>query len=93
MAKIAVEKEIHSRKIKTPNAIYNILGTVWRLFMYKQYNVHYTFKKDFRKEEGPYFWVRYNPGSKSLQESVIFLFTKGISVEFTVENLFLLILI
>ena len=57
MAKIAVEKEIHSRKIKIPNAIYNILGTVWRLFMYKKYNVHYTFKKDFRKEKGPYFFI------------------------------------
>ena len=57
MAKKAVEKQIHSRKITTPNALYNILGTVWRLFMYKQYNVHYTFKKDFRKEPGPYFFI------------------------------------
>ena len=57
MAKVAVEKEIHSRKITPPNAIYDILGTVWRLFMYKQYNVHYTFKKDFRKEKGPYFFI------------------------------------
>jgi 1-acyl-sn-glycerol-3-phosphate acyltransferase len=57
MEKVTVEKQIHSRKIKTPNAIYNILGTVWRLFMYKQYNVHYTFKKDFRKEPGPYFFI------------------------------------
>ena len=55
--KKTVEKQIHSRKITTPNAIYNILGTVWRLFMYKQYNVHYTFKKDFRKEPGPYFFI------------------------------------
>ena len=57
MAKKAVEKQIHSRKITAPNALYNILGTVWRLFMYKQYNVHYTFKKDFRKEPGPYFFI------------------------------------
>ena len=57
MAKNTVEKQIHSRKIRTPNAIYNILGTVWRLFMYKKYNVHYTFKTDFRKEPGPYFFI------------------------------------
>ena len=55
--KNTVEKQIHSRKIRTPNAIYNILGTVWRLFMYKKYNVHYTFKTDFRKEPGPYFFI------------------------------------
>ncbi len=57
MAKQTVEKQIHSRKIAQPNAIYNVLGTVWRLFMYKQYNVHYTFKKDFRNEPGPYFFI------------------------------------
>ena len=57
MERTTVEKQIHSRKINSPNAIYNILGTVWRLFMYKKYNVHYTFKKDFRKEPGPYFFI------------------------------------
>ena len=57
MAKTPVEKQIHSRKIASPNAIYSILGQVWHLFMYKQYNVHYTFKKDFRKEPGPYFFI------------------------------------
>ena len=55
--KMTVEKKIHSRKITTPNAIYDILGTVWRLFMYKQYNVHYTFKTDPRKDSGPYFLI------------------------------------
>ena len=57
MAKITVEKQIHSRKIASPNGIYSILGTVWRLFMYKKYNVHYTFKTDFRKEKGPCFFI------------------------------------
>lgn len=57
MEKITVEKQIHSRKITPPNALYNVLGTVWRLFMYKKYNVHYTFKKDFRKEPGPWFFI------------------------------------
>ena len=57
MTKQTVEQQIHARKISPPNAIYDILGTVWRLFMYRQYNVHYTFKKDFRKEPGPYFFI------------------------------------
>ena len=57
MRKQTVENEIHSRKISPPNFMYNLLGTVWRLFMYKQYNVHYTFKKDFRKEPGPCFFI------------------------------------
>ena len=55
--KKTVEKQIHSRKITAPNAIYDILGTVWRLFMYKQYNVHYTFRTDPRKDPGPYFLI------------------------------------
>ena len=57
MKEITVEKAIHSRKITRPNALYNILGTVWKLFMYKKYNVHYTFKTDFRKEQGPFFFI------------------------------------
>ena len=57
MKNITVEKSIHSRKITRPNALYNILGTVWKPFMYKKYNVHYTFKTDFRKEQGPFFFI------------------------------------
>jgi len=57
MSKTTVESAIHSRKITRPNAIYNILGTVWELFMYKKYNVHYTFKTDFRKQQGPFFFI------------------------------------
>ena len=57
MKNMTVEKSIHSRKITRPNALYNILGTVWKLFMYKKYNVHYTFKTDFRKEQGPFFFI------------------------------------
>ena len=55
--KQTVAKSIRSRKITPPNAIYNILGTAWKLFMYKKYNVHYTFKTDFRKESGPFFLI------------------------------------
>ena len=57
MAKKTVEKQIHSRKISAPNGIYPLLGNIWRLFVYKNYNVHYTFKKDFRKEKGPCFFI------------------------------------
>ena len=57
MSKIPVEKSIHSRKISRPNAVYSILGTLWRLFVYPKYHVHYTFKKDFRKETGPFFFI------------------------------------
>ncbi len=57
MSKTTVAKSIHARRITRPNALYNILGNVWKLFMYKKYNVHYTFKTDFRKEPGPFFFV------------------------------------
>ena len=57
MDKTTVAAAIRSRKIKRPNAIYNILGTVWKLFVAKKYNVHYTFKSDFRKETGPFFFI------------------------------------
>jgi 1-acyl-sn-glycerol-3-phosphate acyltransferase len=55
--KKTVQQKIHSRKIQRPNAIYSILGAVWKTFMYKQYNVHYTFKTDFRKYKGPFFLI------------------------------------
>ncbi|MBQ8885445.1 MAG: 1-acyl-sn-glycerol-3-phosphate acyltransferase [Clostridia bacterium] len=57
MAKQTVERKIHTRKIGKPNAIYNLLGGIWKAFMYKKYNVHYTFKTDFRKEKGPYIFI------------------------------------
>ena len=57
MEKVSVEKSIHSRKISHPNWIYDALGLVWKLFVYPKYHVHYTFKKDFRKIEGPFFFI------------------------------------
>ena len=57
MKKNTVAQSIRARKIARPNAIYSILGTVWKLFMYKKYNVHYTFKTDFRQESGPFFFI------------------------------------
>ena len=57
MEKISVERSIHARKISHPNWIYDTLGLVWKLFVYPKYHVHYTFKKDFRKVEGPFFFI------------------------------------
>ena len=57
MNNTTVAQSIAARKIRRPNALYNILGTVWRLFMYKKYNVHYNLKTDFRGEKGPFFFI------------------------------------
>ena len=57
MKKTSVEKSIHARKISHPNWVYDTLGLVWKLFVYPKYRVHYTFKKDFRKVEGPFFFI------------------------------------
>ena len=57
MEKTSVEKSIHARKISHPNWVYDTLGLVWKLFVYPKYRVHYTFKKDFRKVEGPFFFI------------------------------------
>ena len=57
MEKMTVAKSIRSRKIARPNAIYSILGNVWKLFMAPKYNVHYTFRADPRQEKGPFFFI------------------------------------
>ncbi len=57
MSKKTVAAEITARRIARPNAVYTVLGNVWKSFMYKPYNVHYTFKTDFRGEKGPFFFI------------------------------------
>ena len=57
MEKMTVAQTIRSRKIARPNAIYPILGTVWKLFMAPKYNVHCTFRADPRQEKGPFFFI------------------------------------
>ena len=57
MEKMTVAQAIRSRKIARPNALYNILGTVWKLFVAPKYNVSYTFKTDFRDVKGPFFFI------------------------------------
>lgn len=57
MEKKTNEQKMYARKIKKPNFIYNLLGGVWRAFMYKQYGVSYTFKTQFDKKKGPYIMI------------------------------------
>lgn len=57
MSKLTVAQKIHKRKITPPNFIYNILGGVWRTFIAKKYNVHYTFKTDIKSDKGPYIVI------------------------------------
>lgn len=57
MGKLTNEQILHKKKIKRPNFTYNFLGWVWKTFVAKKYNVHYTFKTDFRKQKGPYIFI------------------------------------
>ncbi len=57
MKKLTNEQKLYKKKIKRPNFIYGLLGWVWKTFVAKKYNVHYTFKTDFRKEKGPYIFI------------------------------------
>ena len=57
MAELTVAQKIRKRRITPPNFIYSVLGVVWRLFMYGQYNVYYKFECDIKKEKGPYFLI------------------------------------
>ena len=55
--KLTVAQKITGKKNKKPNFIYNVLGFVWKTFVARKYNVHYTFKKDIKKEKGPYIFI------------------------------------
>ena len=57
MTNLTNEQKLYQRKIKKPGFIYAVLGRVWRAFMYKKYNVSYTFKTDVRKAKGPYIFI------------------------------------
>lgn len=57
MKKQTVEHKIHARRAKSPGFVYGVLGRVWRAFMYKKYNVHYTFKTDISAVKGPYILI------------------------------------
>ena len=57
MEKLTVEQKIHKRKAKSPGIVYNILGDVWRTFVYKKYHVSCTFKADIKSEKGPFILI------------------------------------
>ena len=57
MDKPTNEVLLHRRAIKSPNFIYNLLGRIWQGFVAPKYNLHYTFKTDFRKEKGPCIFI------------------------------------
>lgn len=57
MKKLTNEQKMYSKKITKPNFIYGLLGGIWKTFMYKKYNVSYTFNYDFKKENGPYIFM------------------------------------
>ena len=51
------EQKLYAKKIKSPNFVYNVLGWVWKTFVYKKYNVSYTFKSEIDKKKGPYIFI------------------------------------
>lgn len=55
--KKTIAEKLHSRKMKKPSFVYNILGCVWKMLFFKKYGVKVTFKKDFRREVGPYIVI------------------------------------
>lgn len=55
--KKTVAEKIHSRKIRRPNFIYNVLGLAWKWFVAPKYNAHYIIKADPRKEKDPYIFI------------------------------------
>lgn len=55
--KKTIAEKLHSRKMKKPSFVYNILGCVWKILFFKKYGVKVTFKKDFRREVGPYIVI------------------------------------
>jgi len=50
MKKVTLKEKLSKRKTKRPNFIYNILGWVWKTFVAKKYNAHYTFKTEIDKK-------------------------------------------
>lgn len=57
MSKLTLAQEISKRKIKKPNFIYNVLGWVWKTFMFKKYNVKFIYKTDMKKVKEQFIFV------------------------------------
>ena len=57
MSTMTIAEKIRKKKIKKPNFTYNVLGWVWKTFVAKKYNVHYTYNTDIRAEKGAYIVI------------------------------------
>ena len=57
MSEITIADKIRSRKIKKPNFIYNVLATVWRLFVYPKYKANYTVKCDVDQTDEQFIMI------------------------------------
>ena len=55
--KKTVEQKIHSRRARKPGLMYNLLGGVWRTFVYGKYGVTYRFLCDIKGDKGPYILI------------------------------------
>jgi hypothetical protein len=57
MNKMTLDQKLHAKKIQKPNFTYNVLGWVWKTFVARKYNVHYTFKCKIDKKKGPFIMI------------------------------------
>ena len=55
--KKTVEQKIHGRRAKKPGILYNVLGGVWRSFIFGKYHVDYRFLHDIKSDKGPYILI------------------------------------
>ena len=57
MGKLTIAEALKQKKIKQPDAMYNVLGWVWKTFVAKKYNAHYTIKRGPAEENGPFIMI------------------------------------
>ncbi len=57
MSKLTIAETLKQKKIKQPDCMYNILGWVWKTFVAKKYNAHYTVKARPGEDAGPFIMI------------------------------------
>lgn len=57
MKQRSITKDLQHLKIKSPNFIYNVLGTVWKILFKKKYNIHVEDKVNLKNIKGPYILI------------------------------------
>ena len=57
MKQRSITKDLQHLKIKSPNFIYNVLGTVWKILFKKKYNIHVEDKVTLKNIKGPYILI------------------------------------